>query len=47
MLASTVDSAIRRFHYYRKYCSPKIEESFHERNNAFDIFAIKTCKEYG
>ena len=50
MLASTIDSTIRRFHYYRKYWSPKIEENFvyfHERNSAFDIFAIKTCKEYG
>ena len=49
MLTRTFDSAIRRFCCYRKYWSPKIEGNLvcsHERNNAFNIFLIKTCKEY-
>ena len=47
MLTRTFDSVIREFCYYKKYWSPKNEEnlvSSHERNNVFDIFAIKTCK---
>ena len=50
MLTRTFDSAIRGFHYYRKYWSPKIEENLvcsHERNNIFNIFAINICKEDG
>ena len=49
-IARYVDSVIPGFHYYRKYWSQNIEENlvcFHERNNAFVIFAIKTCKEDG
>ena len=50
MLTRTFDSAICGYHYYRKCWSPKIKENLicsHERNNAFDKSAIKTCKEDG
>ena len=50
MLTRAFDSAIRGFHYYRKQWSPKIEKDLiysPERNIAFDIFAIKACKEDG
>ena len=39
-------SAVRGYHYYRKYWSPKEHETlncYHEPGNPFDIFAIKTC----
>ena len=41
-----LESAVRRYHYYRKYWSPKEHETlncYHEPGNPFDIFAIKTC----
>lgn len=50
MSTKTFKSAIRGYHYYKKYWSPHVEEKLtcsHEDNNAFDIFAIKTCKEDG
>ena len=39
-------SAIRGFHYYRKYWQPKLEDELycrHEEDNPFDFFAIKIC----
>lgn len=50
MSTRTFNSAVRGFHYYRRYCSPIIEERllwFLEKNNAFVAFAIKSCKEDG
>lgn len=50
MLTKTFNSAIRGYHYYRKNWYPKKEEHLvcsHEEDNAFDIFAIKTCKADG
>ena len=50
MLTRTFDSAVQGFHYYRKQWSTKIEKDLiysQERNIAFDIFAIKACKEDG
>jgi len=47
MLTKTFDSAIRGYHYYRRDWHPVEEEHLvcsHEENNAFDPFAIKTCK---
>ena len=41
-----LESAVRGYHYYRKYWSPKEHETlncYHEPGNPFDIFAIKTC----
>ena len=40
-----LESAVRGYHYYRKYWSPKEHETlncYHEPGNPFDIFAIKT-----
>ena len=40
------ESAVRGYHYHRKYPSPKEHETlncYHEPGNPFDIFAIKTC----
>ena len=40
------ESAVRGYHYYRKYRSPIEHENlncYHEPGNPFDIFAIKTC----
>ena len=40
------ESAVRGYHYYRKYRSPKEHKTlncYHEPGNPFDIFAIKTC----
>ena len=40
------ESAVRGYHYYRKYWSPKEHETlncYHEPGNPIDIFAIKTC----
>lgn len=39
-------SAVRGFHYYRKYWQPTLEDELfakHEEDNAFDFFAIKIC----
>ena len=39
-------SAVRGFHYYRRYWRPEVEQKlncYHERNNPFDRFAIKCC----
>ena len=39
------DSAVRGYHYYRRYWSPQENEilkCYHESGNPFDIFAIKT-----
>ena len=39
-------SAVRGYHYYRRYWSPQENEilkCYHESGNPFDIFAIKTC----
>ena len=44
------DAAVRGFHYYRRYWTPKTKESLmcnHEQDNPFDIFAIKVCTEDG
>ena len=41
-----LESAVRGYHYYRKYWSPKEHETlncYHEPRNPFDIFTIKTC----
>ena len=37
-------SAVRGFHYYRKYWNPKESQTLdcvHEKDNPFDFFAIK------
>ena len=47
---NVVNFAIRGFHYSRRYWSPEKAEDLiylHRENNAFDLFAIKTCKEDG
>ena len=47
ILTRTFNSAIRGFHYFPRYWSPEKAEKLiclHEENNAFDAFAIKTCK---
>ena len=39
--------AIRGYHYYRRYWTPIINENLnclHDRENPFDVFAIKTCQ---
>ena len=43
-------AAVRGFHYYQKIWLPKEEEilnCYHERDNAFDVFAIKTGSKNG
>ena len=40
------DSAVRGYHYYKQYWEPVENEEldcYHEANNAYDYFAIKTC----
>ena len=40
-------AAVRGYHHYRKYWNPEPEQvlnCYHERNNAFDRFAIKVCE---
>ena len=40
-----LESAVRGYHYYRKYWSPKEHETlncYHDPGNSFNIFAIKT-----
>ena len=40
------ESAVRGYHYYRKYWSHKEHETlncYHKPGNPFDIFAMKTC----
>ena len=40
------ESAVRGYHYYRKYWSPEEHETlnyYHEPGNPFDIFARKIC----
>ena len=44
------ESAIRGFHYYKRYWNPRLEEELfcsHEEENAFDVFAIKITDESG
>lgn len=44
-LSST--AAVCGYHHYRKYWNPGPEQilnCFHEKNNAFDRFATKTCE---
>ena len=39
-------SAVRGFHYYRRYWQPDLEDELycrHEEDNPFDFFAIKIC----
>lgn len=43
-------AAIRGYHYYKRYWSPRESEVLHcshEFGNVFDIFAIKTCNSKG
>ena len=45
-LIKEFESAVRGFHYYKKYWRPRIEEELfcsHEEENAFDVFAIKVA----
>ena len=47
---SEFSSAVRGFHYFRNTWSPQeseVLECYHEFANAFDRFAIKTCKSNG
>ena len=40
-------AAVRGYHHYRKHWNPEPEQilnSFYEKDNAFDRFAIKTCE---
>ena len=40
------DSAVRGYHYYRRYWSPQeneIVKCYYESGNPFDIFGLKTC----
>ena len=40
-------AAVRGFHHYRKFWTPEPEQDLHcshERNNAFDRYAIKVCE---
>ena len=40
-------TAVGGFHFYKKYWEPEESEEFecfHERNNRWDLFAIKTCQ---
>ena len=42
------ESAVRGYHYYRKYWSPKehkILNCYHEPRNPLDFFTIKTCSQ--
>ena len=44
-LVKEFDSAIRGFHFYKRYWNPTPQEELfchHEEENAFDVFAIKT-----
>lgn len=44
------DAAIRGFHFYRNYWKPKANEKLlcsYERDNPFDVFAIRTCNDDG
>jgi len=39
-------SAVRGFHYYRRYWQPSLEDELfatHEEGNSYDFFAIKIC----
>ena len=50
LLSRTFNSAIREFHYFKRYWSPEKAKKLiciYEENNAFDVLAIKTCKEDG
>ena len=41
-----VACAVRGFHYYRRHWKPVLNETLkclHDKENPFDIFAIKTC----
>ena len=42
----SLDTAARGYHYYRRYWQPEINKTIylsHEKNNHFDLFAIKLC----
>ena len=44
------DSAVRGYHYYKKYWQPEINQVLylsHENDNHFDSFAIKMCDAQG
>ena len=50
LLSRTFNSAIPEFHYFKRYWPPEKAEKLiciYEENNAFDVLAIKTCKEDG
>jgi len=50
MESYTFVTAVRGYHYYRRFWRPKENEKldcFHESGNAFDRFAIKTVDENG
>ena len=50
LLSRTFNSAIREFHYFKRYWSSEKAKKLiciYEENNAFDVLAIKTCKEDG
>ena len=43
-------TAVRGFHYYKKYWDPVESECLdyaHENENPYDYFAIKTCQKDG
>ena len=49
-LVKEFDSAIRGFHFYKRYWNPTPQEELfchHEEENAFDVFAIKTTNKDG
>ena len=49
-LIKEFESAIRGFHYYKRYWKPRLEEELfcsYEEENAFDAFAIKITDESG
>jgi len=44
------DSAVRGYHYYKKYWQPEVNQVLylsHEKDNHFDSFAIKMCDVQG
>lgn len=47
---SEFSAAVRGYHYFRNIWSPQISETLeclHEFGNAFDMFAVKTCRSTG
>ena len=47
MEAHTFTTAVRGFHYYRRFWRPKENDCFYEPGNVFDQFAIETVDERG